>query len=100
MVSWWCPPSAEREFLDPLPVGLVWGIGPVTRQRLAERGIYTIGQLAASPDGALQSLLGQRPRYQGRRSRPTTTGAGYSRPAVPARSVPSPRSAAEMPRPS
>jgi DNA polymerase-4 len=52
------PPSAEREFLDPLPVGLVWGIGPVTRQRLAERGIYTIGQLAASPDGALRSLLG------------------------------------------
>ncbi len=52
------PPSAEREFLDPLPVGLVWGIGPVTRQRLAERGVHTIGQLAASPDGALRSLLG------------------------------------------
>ena len=52
------PPTAEREFLDPLPVGLVWGIGPVTRQRLAERGIDTIGQLAASPDGALRSLLG------------------------------------------
>ncbi len=52
------PPTAEREFLDPLPVGLVWGIGPVTRQRLAERGIYTIGQLAASPDGTLRSLLG------------------------------------------
>ena len=52
-------PASERAFLDPLPVGLVWGIGPVTRQRLAERGIYRIGQLAASPDGALQSLLGR-----------------------------------------
>jgi DNA polymerase-4 len=52
-------PAGERAFLDPLPVGLVWGIGPVTRQRLAERGIYRIGQLAASPDGALQSLLGR-----------------------------------------
>ena len=52
-------PSGEREFLDPLPVGLVWGIGPVTRQRLAERGIHTIGQLAAAPDVALRSLLGQ-----------------------------------------
>jgi DNA polymerase-4 len=52
-------PASERAFLDPLPVGLVWGIGPVTRQRLAERGIYCIGQLAASPDGALQSLLGR-----------------------------------------
>jgi DNA polymerase IV len=52
-------PAVERAFLDPLPVGLIWGIGPVTRQRLAERGIHTIGQLAASPDGALQSLLGK-----------------------------------------
>ena len=51
-------PDDERAFLDPLPVGLVWGIGPVTQQRLAERGIRSIGQLAASPDGALQSLLG------------------------------------------
>jgi DNA polymerase-4 len=51
-------PADERTFLDPLPVGLVWGIGPVTRQRLAERGIYRIGQLAASPDGTLKSLLG------------------------------------------
>ncbi|MEP7045607.1 MAG: DNA polymerase IV [Ilumatobacteraceae bacterium] len=52
-------PADERAFLDPLPVGLVWGIGPVTRQRLAERGIYNIGQLAQSPDGELQSLLGR-----------------------------------------
>ena len=52
-------PADERTFLDPLPVGLVWGIGPVTRQRLSERGIHSIGQLAASPDGALQSLLGR-----------------------------------------
>ena len=52
-------PADERTFLDPLPVGLVWGVGPVTRQRLSERGIHSIGQLAASPDGALQSLLGR-----------------------------------------
>ena len=52
-------PASERAFLDPLPVGLVWGIGPVTRQRLAERGVYRIGQLAASPDASLQSLLGR-----------------------------------------
>ena len=52
-------PAHERSFLDPLPVGLIWGIGPVTRGKLADRGIHTIGQLAASPDGALQSLLGR-----------------------------------------
>jgi len=52
-------PADERTFLDPLPVGLVWGIGPVTRQKLAERGIYRIGQLATSPDGTLKNLLGR-----------------------------------------
>ena len=49
----------EREFLDPLPVGLLWGVGPVTRGRLAAEGIHTIGQLAASDPSALQGLLGQ-----------------------------------------
>ncbi|HEY0520703.1 MAG TPA: DNA polymerase IV [Ilumatobacteraceae bacterium] len=52
-------PADERSFLDPLPVGLIWGVGPVTQQRLAERGIRSIGQLAASPDGAIRDLLGR-----------------------------------------
>jgi DNA polymerase IV len=52
-------PAHEHAFLDPLPVGLVWGIGPVTRQRLADRGIRTIGELARAPDESLRSLLGQ-----------------------------------------
>ena len=49
----------EHAFLDPLPVGLVWGIGPVTQARLASRGIRTIGQLAASPEHALHTVLGR-----------------------------------------
>jgi DNA polymerase-4 len=52
-------PHLEREFLHPLPVGLMWGIGPVTQQKLADRGIRTIGQLAESSPDALQSLLGK-----------------------------------------
>jgi DNA polymerase-4 len=52
-------PEGERAFLDPLPVGLIWGIGPVMQQRLADRGIRTIGQLAASPDDALGTMLGR-----------------------------------------
>ncbi len=52
-------PGSELDFLHPLPVGLVWGIGPVTRRRLAEKGIATIGQLAAMPGQSLEQLLGR-----------------------------------------
>jgi DNA polymerase-4 len=52
-------PEREREFLDPLPVGLMWGIGAVTGERLAQRGITTIGQLAATPGQSLETLLGK-----------------------------------------
>src|SRR5262249_27219340 len=51
-------PDRERQFLDPLPVDLVWGIGPVTRSRLEEVGIRTIGDLAATSDRVLEQLLG------------------------------------------
>jgi DNA polymerase IV len=51
-------PEAERQFLEPLPVGLMWGVGPVAEQRLAERGVRTIGDLARTPSRALERLLG------------------------------------------
>ncbi|MCU1345189.1 MAG: DNA-directed polymerase [Acidimicrobiia bacterium] len=53
------PAGQERAFLDPLPVALIWGVGPVTRQRLSDVGITTIGQLAEAPDDGLRSLLGR-----------------------------------------
>ncbi|GAA4288214.1 DNA polymerase IV [Georgenia daeguensis] len=52
-------PGREREFLDPLPVALMWGVGPVTEQRLAERGIRTIGELVQEPGHTLEKLLGR-----------------------------------------
>jgi DNA polymerase IV len=51
-------PETELDFLHDLPVDLMWGVGPVTRARLAEEGVDTIGQLAALPAGRLQRLLG------------------------------------------
>lgn len=52
-------PGWEMEFLRPLPVELMWGVGPATRARLADMGIHTIGDLAATPSPILQRLLGE-----------------------------------------
>jgi len=51
-------PDRETEFLDPLPVELMWGVGPATRTRLAAAGIRTIGELAATPSPLLARMLG------------------------------------------
>jgi DNA polymerase-4 len=51
-------PDAELDFLHDLPVDLMWGVGPVTRARLADIGVLTIGQLARTPGWSLQRLLG------------------------------------------
>src|SRR5499427_3340402 len=51
-------PETELEFLHDLPVELMWGVGPVTKARLAETGVFTIGQLARLPRGSLELLLG------------------------------------------
>jgi DNA polymerase IV len=53
------PAGAERAFLEPLPVGLIWGVGPVRQAQLAEAGIFTVGQLAAVDSDVLDNLLGK-----------------------------------------
>ncbi len=52
-------PGRIREFLDPLPVGRLWGVGPVTEARLARAGIRTIGELASARPEALRGALGE-----------------------------------------
>ncbi|MHB8464156.1 MAG: Y-family DNA polymerase, partial [Acidimicrobiales bacterium] len=51
-------PEEEMDFLRPLPVELVWGVGRVSRQRLSDAGIHTIGELADTSTTILQHLLG------------------------------------------
>jgi DNA polymerase IV len=51
-------PDTELDFLHNLPVELMWGVGPVTKARLAEIGVLTIGQLAKTSERSLTRLLG------------------------------------------
>ncbi len=51
-------PSDVRSFLAPLPVGRIFGVGPVARARLAALGIETIGDVARFPDDRLAAGLG------------------------------------------
>src|SRR5271167_643226 len=55
-------PDTELDFLHDLPVELMWGVGPVTKARLAEIGVHTIGQLAKTPGCSLERLLGHAAR--------------------------------------
>ncbi|WP_084510432.1 DNA polymerase IV [Nocardia lijiangensis] len=52
------PPEAELDFLHPLPVERLWGVGDVTARTLHEHGITRIGQLADLGEGALRGFLG------------------------------------------
>ena len=51
-------PGAELDFLHPLPVEVLWGVGPVTSAKLRDHGIDTVGDLAASGRAELQGFLG------------------------------------------
>src|ERR1700740_2879274 len=51
-------PETELDFLHDLPVELMWGVGPVTRTRLAEIGVHTIGELAKMPGWSLGRIVG------------------------------------------
>ncbi len=46
-------------FLEPLPVGRLWGVGEKTGETLGRLGIRTIGDLGRTPLSILERLLGE-----------------------------------------
>jgi DNA polymerase-4 len=51
-------PGELRAFLEPLPVGRLWGVGPVAEARLHRAGLRTIGDLARADPRRLERRLG------------------------------------------
>jgi DNA polymerase-4 len=52
-------PDRELEFLHPLPVERLWGVGRVTGEKLRQRGITTVGQVALLAERELVMMLGR-----------------------------------------
>ncbi len=73
------PHGQEAEFLSPLPVSMLWGVGPKTEKKLSGIGIHTIGQLASLGAENLAAMFGENGRQmalhaRGVDDRPVVTG--------------------------
>lgn len=53
------PLDAEADFLHPLPIERLWGVGKVTSVKLHDIGIRTVGELAQLEPAVLNGIVGQ-----------------------------------------
>ncbi len=63
------PPGTEAEFLAPLEISRLWGVGAKSAAVLREYGVRTIGDLAALPDDLLIRRFGKMGAALGARAR-------------------------------
>jgi DNA polymerase-4 len=54
-----CEPGKEKEFLAPLPVGKLWGVGKKTEEHLHKMGFHTIGEVAEASQQFLAKKMGK-----------------------------------------
>jgi len=52
-------PDGELDFLHPLPVQRLWGVGAVTAAKLHDRGLHTVADVAAMTPEALVAIVGR-----------------------------------------
>ncbi|MEV0426761.1 DNA polymerase IV [Micromonospora sp. NPDC050495] len=53
------PAARVLEFLHPLPVGALWGVGERSAEALRRLGLRTVGDLAEAPPGLLRRAVGE-----------------------------------------
>ena len=53
------PPERELTFLHRLPVERLWGVGAITADKLHDRGISTVGEVACLDEDVLVTALGR-----------------------------------------
>ncbi len=75
--------GAELDFLHPLPVEALWGVGPATLAKLQRLGVATVGDLAALGEDVIVGTLG---RASGSHLSRLSRGEDY-RPVEPNREV-------------